>query len=437
MTRLVPLVLLLLVIVIAGSCDLVDPMRATPQPDSETFGNLLEAAPDPARPGTWVARIRVAVPRALGRTADAQPTPDVAGGIIAVVTVTADTVVVVDDEPAALMDIGPGSEVVAVPLAGTTTMRGESEIHLVADYMMDFESYARWRMPKLELAAADIPLVEDPALVNSSGVETAPIPVGDGHALYFTARLRPPGLAGGAWIGARRDGLPEPVEGERSYNRVYRTGLGADGWSAPEPVDFPEIAADQHVKLTWISADELSCYVTVSDDAGEPWIGISHRDAVGDSWSGLVRAEVTGVGDAFDGVAMAGKSDAILFGTTRTGGGDIYLYDPDIGQARPLQPEINTGGLEWAPRVGPAGELYFLRGNRQLRFHSGSVEEVRLPGPHRTLITEAAPTADGAWLFFATPRFRPVEFDFDIQVAALSEDGSPGQPVPVDEWRPE
>jgi hypothetical protein len=146
--------------------------------------------------------------------------------------------------------------------------------------------------------------------------------------------------------------------------------------------------------------------------------------------------ETTGDGDAYDAVAMTGAVEKTVFGTTRSGGGDLYMYDPAAGPAQPLQPAINTGGLEWAPRVGPAGELYFLRGDRQLRFQAGQVGEVRLPGPHRALIVEAAPSPDGRWLFFTSPRLRPIEFDFDILVAPIAGDGSLGDAVPVDDWRP-
>lgn len=419
-----------------AACDLVDPMRPTPQADSETFGNLLDATRDPAQPESWIAKIRVGVPRALGRADGARPTPDVDDGIIAVVSITAETVVLVDDRPAALMDIGPGSEVVAIPSPGTTTMYGEKEIHLEASYLMDFVTYARWKMPKLELAGGPEALVEDPAAVNSSGVETAPIPLGDGSVLYFTARLRPPAVQGSPWVGARRTGLSAPEQGGRSADRSYRTELRADGWTTPELVEFPGANASDSTKITWVSADELSCYVTVSDAAGNPWVATSRRQAVTEPWGELVRMETTGDGDAYDAVAMTGAVEKTVFGTTRSGGGDLYMYDPAVGPAQPLQPEINTGGLEWAPRVGPAGELYFLRGDRQLRFQSGQVGRVRLPGPHRALIVEAASSPDGRWLFFTSPRLRPIEFDFDILVAPIADDGSLGEAVPVDDWRP-
>lgn len=418
-----------------ASCDLVDPMRPSPQPDSETFGNLLEAGPDPAQPDVWIAKIQVGVPRALGRTDGAQPTPQVADGLLALVRVTPDTVVIIDDRPSTLKEIGPGTEVVAIPSPGTTIVYGESEIHLTADQFMDFASYARWRLPKLELPGSQSETVDDPARVNSSGIETAPIPVGDGSVLYFTARLREPELPDGAWNGARREGLADPVDGERSVDRVFRTELVEDGWTMPALVSIPDVGPAQHVKLTWVNPDERLCYLTVSDAENGPWVGVSGRGSINDPWGAVARLEATGDGDAFDAVAMGGSSEMTLFATTRSGGGDFYLHDPAVGPAQPLQPEINSDGLEWAPRVGPEGELYFNRGDRQLRFQAGSVGEVRLPGPHRALITEAAPTADGAWLFFAAPRFRPIAFDFDIMVAPIETDGSIGTPMLVDDWQ--
>ncbi len=436
MSRVVFVVLVSVMLAALGGCDLVDPMRSTPQVDTETFGNLLDAAPDPVRENAWIAKVRIAVPRALGRSDEARPTPDVAGGINAVVVVTSDTVVVVDDRPTALMDIGLGTEIVAIPVPGTTTMVGENEIHLEAAQLMDFVSYARWRLPKLELAGGPAEIIEDVDRINTAGVEGAPVPVGDGTVLYFTGRLRPPELPGGPWIGAQRNGLPSPAEGERSFDRGFRTQLGDDGWSIPELVVIPGIDPREHVKLTWVSADERRCFVTVSDPDGSPWVGVSERTSSSASWGEVVRMEGTGDGDAFDAVAMTGSSSRTVFATTRNGSGDLFLFDPEIGPAQQLQAEINTGGLEWGARIGPANELYFVRADRQLRFQGGRVNEVRLPGPHRSVLIEAAPTADGAYLFFSVPKFRPFDFDLDIQVAPIHADGTLGEAQPVDEWRP-
>lgn len=428
--------LIVLTVFVLLGCDLVDPMRSTPQADTDTFGNLLEAGPDPSREGAWIAKIRVGVPRALGRSDDARPTPDVAGGITALVVVTEDTVVVVDDQPGALIDISPGTEVVALPVPGTTTMIGENEIHLEAAQLMDFGSYARWRLPRLQLAGGSAEINEDVNRINTDGIEGGPVPVGDGSVLYFSARLRPPELPGNPWIGAQRDGLPPPAEGERSMDRSFRTELGDDGWSIPVLVVFPGTEPTEHVKLTWVSADEQRCFVTVSEPDGSPWVGVSERTQASDQWGEIVPMEATGDGDAFDAVAMTGSPDKIVFVTTRNGSGDLFLYDPDLGLAQQLQAEINSGGLEWGPRIGPANELYFVRGDRQLRFQGGRVNAVRLPGPHRLVLIEAAPTADGAFLFFSVPKFRPVDVDLDIQVAPINADGTLGEAVPVDEWRP-
>jgi hypothetical protein len=437
MSRSCRLSLLVLVLFATGSCDLVDPMRSTPHADTETFGNLIESTADPSRPDAWVVKLRVGVPRALGRTDGAEPTPDVAGGILAMITVTTDTVVTIEDGPGVLADIGPGTEVVAIPVPGTTSMVGEKEIHLEASQLMDFTTYARWRLPKLTMGGELADTIEDPLRINSSGVESGPLPVGDGRVLYFSARLRPPELPGGGWIGARREGLATPTEGEASFDRSFRTELGDNGWSAPEPVSIPGTETASHVKLTWVSPDERRCYVTVSSTGGSPWVGIAERESPSDPWGEISPMEATGEGDAFDAVAMVGSPEKTVFSTTRNGGGDLFLHDPAAGPAQQLQPEINTGGLEWGPRVGPSDELYFVRGDRQLRFRDGRVNEVRLPGPHRRVLIEAAPTADGRWLFFAIPNLRPVDLDLDIYVAPITPDGSPGEPVPVDEWRPE
>jgi hypothetical protein len=435
MPRAVELAISLLIVLSLVGCDLVDPMRPSPHADTEIFGNLIEVVRDPVRTGIWQAKIHVGVPRALGRAGEAVPTPDVEGGILAVVTVTRDTVVVFDDQPASLEDIGLGTEVVAIPSPGTTSMLGDKEVHLEAAQLMDFATYARWRLPKLDLPNAP-KLVNDPSRINTSGVEHAPIPLAGGRVLYFSARLRPPEEADGDWIGAARPGLRPPVEGERSFERSFRTELGDDGWSTPEVVTIPGTEDADQVQVSWVSADEQRCYVTVSDSGEDPWVGIAERTDRGRPWGHIVRFEDLGPGDAFDAVAMVGSPEKTVFATTRQGSGDLFLYDPALGESQPLQPEINTGGLEWGSRVGPADELYFVRGDRQLRFQAGEIGEVRLPGPQRTILIEASPSPDGAWLFMATPKLRPIEFDLDIQVAPIGADGSLGTAIPVDDWRP-
>jgi hypothetical protein len=428
-------VCVLTVISLVG-CEFLDPVRPTPHADTEIFGNLMETARDPARDDVWIAKIQVGVPRAMGRSDQGYPTPQVMGGILAVVIVTSDTVVTIGDVPGALEEINPGSELVVIPVPGSTTMLGEKEVRLEAAELMDFSTFARWRLPKLEASGGASYVADDPDLINSSGVEHGPVPVGDGQVLYFTARLRPLIEPEGEWAGARRHGLQPPGEGQRAFERSYRTELGEDGWSSPEPVVLPGTEGAAQVQVTWVSSDETRCLVTVREGGGEPWIGVSQRPGAGDPWEAVAGLEGTGSGDGFDAVAMVGGGDDIVFTTTRNGGSDLFLLDRATGAAQPLQPEINSDGLEWAPRVGPANELYFVRDGRQLLFRGGRVSEVRLPGPHRAVFIEAVPTADGKWLFVSSPRYRPLDIDLDIQVAPLMDDGSLGSPVPVDDWRP-
>jgi hypothetical protein len=420
---------------VLGGCDLVDPMRPMPHPDTEIFGNLLEVTSDPGADGVWIATLRAGVPRALGRADESRPTPDVDEGIVATVTVTRDTVVTVGGELAAVEDIGPGTEVVAIPVPGTTTMIGEKDLRFEAGQLMDFATYARWRLPKLELAG-NRPPVENPDRINSDGVEHAPVPVGDGRVLYFAARLRRPVTPGDPWVGARRDGIRPANPDERVFERSYRTELGPDGWTRPEIVEIPGTQTAEQVQVTWVDRAELSCLVTVAEPGGEPWVGRSVRSSTDRPWETVEPVEAAGGGDAYDAVVMFGSPARMVFATNRDGSSDIYLHDPEFGPAQRLQPAINTGGMEWSARVGPDNELYFVRGDRQLRFQDGRVHEVRLPGPHRVVVIEAAPTADGRWLFMTTPRLRPVELDLDILVAPLAADGLPGPAIAVDDWRP-
>ena len=109
-------------------------------------------------------------------------------------------------------------------------------------------------------------------------------------------------------------------------------------------------------------------------------------------------------------------------------------FDP--ARPMPLEPQICTFGNEWNPRTGPQRELFFCREDRQLVFKGGRVQPVRLRGPHRVPLTQAAPTDDGRWVFFCVPKYRPLDYDYDIYVAPLDPEMSLGEPVPVDDWRP-
>ncbi len=430
---------IVLAIALAG-CDLVNPERPTPQPDVTLFGNLLEVAEPTAAGGAWTATLQVGVPRALAaaRQADGQATPAVEKGTVAEVTLDGDTVVLVGGRPGRLADLNSGAEVVAVPVPGTTRMAGAARIFVQAAYFMDFDTYRRWNMPGLEETEASPPPVEDPARINTAGIEDSPVPVGDGRVLYFSAHLRLPEQPTGPWLGARRDGLVEPAKGSHPLTRSYRTELGADGWSAPELVMLTGFDAASSVRVTWMSDDETRCLVTVEPPDQAPWVGAASRADRRQPWDTIEALAPLGAGDSADGVYLAGSKTKIAFASTRAGasGSDLYLWDPkqaDIPQ--PLDPRINTPGDEWCPRVGPQNALFFCRGDRQLTLSGGTVHPVRLSGPFRREATQAAPADGGKWLFMVVPRYTPVETDLDIVVVPMASDGALGEPIPVDDWR--
>ena len=428
---------LAMVLVVSG-CDVLDPARPTAQPDAEVFGNLLDVEKIPDKSTTWIVRIQVGTPRSV-RAADedtGKPTPEVEKDLVATVTVGADTVVVADDRPALLEDIDSGTEVVVLPVEGTTEMYGSNDLRFVADTVMDFGTYRLWRLPKLESAVATE--IDDPALINSAGVEVAPVPVAGGTVLYFSARLRPPATADDGWHGALRDGLGIPEEGAGAVERSYRSELKGGGWTAPELVRFPDLDDAHKVRVSWVSADETVSLVTVEMPGEAPWVGRTTRSGVNTPWSAPQRLDGLG-GDARDGVYLTGSSKKIVFATNRGSGNqsDLFFYDPKIKESpAPLEPPIFSAGNEWNPRTGPEGELLFNREGRQLVFKNRQLRPLRLAGPHRLAFTQAAATDDGRWLFFCMPTYRSPESDENIFVARVDDDLSIGEPVPVDDWRP-
>ncbi len=424
-------------VLLATGCDLLDPARPSVQPDTEVFGNLLEVERDPGDSSLWIARIQVNPPRAL-RSAEEErgkPTPEVAKGMVATVSVGPNAVVIADDGPVSLEEIDPGTEVVVLPVAGTTVLRGSTDLRLEAQLLMDFATYRLWRLPKLP---GERPVeISDPERINSSGSELAPVPVGDGSILYFSASLRPPATDAETWHGALRDGLAVPEPGQPAVERSYRTELGEGSWSAPELVVFRDLEDAVRVRVTWVSPDETRCLVTVERVGEPPWVGVSTRATAQSAWGDVRQLEELGV-DAADAVYLTGSVTKLVFSSSRDGRErpDLFLYEPDAEETPlPLQPEICTFGSEWNPRTGPEGELYFCREDRQLAFKGGQVRSMDLPGPHRTVMTQGARTADGAWFFFCSPRYRPLVLDQDIYVARIGDDLTLGEPVPVDSWR--
>jgi hypothetical protein len=258
--------------------------------------------------------------------------------------------------------------------------------------------------------------------------------------LYFAARLRLPVQPEAPMIGAPREGLTEVEEGQPPPERSFRTALGSDGWSPPELVELGGVDEARVARVTWVSEDETVCLVTVENPGEPPWVGRAERGSVGAAWGDVERLEALAEGDAADGVYLAGSDTMIAFASRRVGvtQRDIFMYDPQNPETpAPLDQRISTTADEWGCRVGPQNELFFCRGDRQLVLAGGSMQPLRLPGPHRAILTAAAPTADGAWVFFCQPRLTPVELDQDIYVAPWSAEEGLGEAVPVDDWRPE
>lgn len=424
-------------LLLISACDLVNPARPEPYPDTTLFGNLLEADTPEGQDSEWTVTVRIGVPRVLAAAEEAEgkPTPTVDKGVIASVEVGPETTVVVDGRPALVEDLAPGTEVAVVPVPGTTRMIGTEQIEVDAAMLLDFASFRRWQLPRLGDGGG--PPEEDPAKINSAGMEKLPFPIGDGTVLYFVARLRPPAEREGRWSGARRDGLTAPGSDARpALSRSYRTELGDDGWSAPEPVVLPGTEAADSVEVTWVADDETSCLATVLED-GAVSVVRSKRRSARDPWGEVEAVETIGP-EARTPSYLAGSATRMVFAAhSARGDTDLMLWDstnPDT--PAPLEPRINTSADEWAPRVGPDNELLFMRADRQLALWGGELTPLRLEGHHRTMIREAIPTGDRRWIFFTMPRYTPAELDLDIFVSEWLGKGRLGTAVPADEWRP-
>lgn len=431
---------ILVVTTLFAACDLLDPARPIAHPDTEVFGILLALESVEGEHPAWIARVQIGLPRDFLEAEEegGHVVPALEEGIVAEVLVSADTVVLVDGRPGFIDSINPGTEVAVIPVVGSTRMIGTTHVTVEAGYFLDFDSFRTWRLPGLanedEVQAARV----DADRINSDGVERAPVVIADGRVLYFTARLRPPIHAGENWIGAPRPGLRAPEEGEAAVERSYRSELGEDGWLPPTPMSFQGLDDATRVSVTWVADDETRCLVTVEDSSGT-WVGIATRAAADEPWGGVERVDGFGEAEVSDAVYLAGSQTKFVCAVRRSAGfpTDLWLYDPSAEQtAMPLQPEVNTPAGERTPRVGPANQLFFVRGDRQFALEKGAVQPVSTSGPHRIVVTDAAPAGNGKWVFVCSPNFTPVVLDQDIYVAEWLGENRLGELIPVDEWRP-
>jgi hypothetical protein len=191
---------------------------------------------------------------------------------------------------------------------------------------------------------------------------------------------------------------------------------------------------DLSTRFTWVGKDETTGLVEVMTTDGERQLWAVRRDNSRKPWGEPERLTLASGSSVGDAQRFGPELDYLLWTAFEMDSSDLWLQPPGE-EGRMLEPRINTLGAEYSPRVGPLSILYFCRGDRQLLFANQVVQEVRLPGKQRRPLLEAAPTADGSWVFCRVPRYTSGHLDWDIAVVPYQE-GVWGKPIPVDEWRP-
>lgn len=431
-----------LAVVMLGGCGFQDPAAPVPQPDSQVFGRIAAIRDAGDGSGNRVVEIRAGLPSSLEAVMqrEGRLLPAMEKDLQVRVKVTPETVCVKDMLPADLDAFRVGQEIAMIPLAGTSTLTGTKLLQAEAIALYDFHDYTVQYLPKaLDAIPEVVDSRRDPRRVNSSGLERTPLPLRGGTVVYFTAGLLPPVSGGDAPPrGAERPGMRDASGALAPWavggTRPYRTELGTDGWSAPAPVELPGLDAETSATVTWVNDDETSCLVEVRRLDGSVRLRASKRPDAGAPWGSLEPVAATAERDAGDAQRFGKDGGALVWTAFGSADSNLWLAMPQA-EGQMLEPRINTGGSEWAPRVGPNTQLYFCRAERQLLFAGGVVNAVRLPGAQRRPLLEAAPTADGTLLFYRVPRYTPGAIDWDLAVSAKTGE-TWGPSVPLDDWRP-
>jgi hypothetical protein len=430
--------------VLAGGCGMQDTTTPVPQPDSLILGRIA-AIRETADQAVWEVDIRAGLPETMQAAIrrEGKTIPQLDKEVTVRVRVNADTVCMAGLRAGDLDDFRIGQEVAVNPVPGTTAMVGSKLLLAEAAEFDLFSAYQLRYLPRsLKEPVPASSLSSDPARINAAGLEMTPLPAAGGKVVYFASGLMP-GLAvegkAAPPIGAVRPGMrdakgalaPWAVGGFRPYRVAWERGR----WSEPQPVEFGGVPAAASVRITWISDDETSCLVELTQAGGRHELAAAQRAGAGLPWGALEKLAVAGGADVGDAQRFGNHLKALVWTVYEANGSDLWLStEGKTGQ--PLEPRINTMGPEYAPRVGPNTSLYFCRADRQLLFAGGVVQEVRLPGKQRRPLLDAVPTRDGALLFFRCPSFAPGMLNWELAVARRAG-SSWGKAVLLDDWKPE
>ena len=432
----------LLMVLISSGCGMQDVDTPVPQPDTVIFGRIAAIALAANDPQSVEVEIVAGLPETMSNVlkADGKPVPQLGKDLQVTVKVTSDSLCVVDMVPTDIDAFRVGHEVAVVPLAGTSAMVGSKRLLATAAELFLFSDYqVRYLAGSLETLGAEVIGASDPKRINSGGLEMSPIPLQGGKVLYFAAGLnaspRPDVQA--APVGAFRVGMGSeaaPAAWAVGGYRPYRTQLGKDGWAPPQPVVLSGIPEDASARFTWVRQNETEGLVEVLTLSGTRELWEVRRDDARLPWGAPQRVMLPSGASVGDAQRFGPTLDYLIWTAYEAESSDLWLREPGK-EGQILEPRVNTLGPEFAPRVGPRAALYFCRGERQLLFENQVVREVRLPGKQRRPLLEAAPVADGSWVFCRVPRYTPGQLDWDIAVVPV-QDGAWGAPVLVDEWRP-
>lgn len=433
----------LLIVLIASGCGLQDVDTPVPQPDTVIFGRIAAIAPVAGDERSVEVEIVAGLPETMSNALkeDGKPVPQLGKDLKVAVKVTSESLCVVDMVPTDIDAFRVGHEVAVVPLPGSSAMVGSKKLLATAAELFLFSAYqVRYLAGSLDTLGPEVTGAGDPRRINSGGPELSPLPLQDGKVLYFAAGLAAsprPDLRASP-VGALRPGMgteEAPAAWAVGGYRPYRAELGKDGWSQPQPVVLEGIPEDASARFTWVRQNETEGLVEVLTLAGERQLWEVRRDDARKPWGALQRLTLPSGGSVGDAQRFGPTLDYLIWTAFEAESSDLWLQEPGK-EGQILEPRVNTLGPELAPRVGPKAILYFCRGDRQLLFENQVVREVRLPGKQRRPLLEAAPIADGSWVFCRIPRYTPGQLDWDIAVVPV-KDGAWGAPVPVDDWRPQ